>query len=159
MEGEDIFIKPMRYRLLAFVPLIVALSLHAKDPVVGQWKTIDDETGVTKSIVRLYLNDSGQLEGLVEKILHSDRGPNPLCDDCPGARRGKPIQGMVILWGLEQQNNGLWKGGHILDPKNGRVYKARLRLRQDGMLEVRGFIGFSLLGRTQVWQPLKQDAS
>ena len=133
--------------------LLLGSSLAAASPITGNWRTIDDESGKAESIVRLYLNEAGELEGQVMEILHSERGPNPLCEKCPGERKGQPVKGMVILWGLENAGDGLWKGGKILDPKTGKVYKAKLRLREDGHLEVRGFIGFSLLGRTQVWKP------
>lgn len=133
--------------------LLLGFTFSLQASVTGQWRTIDDETGKTKSIVKIYQTDSGEIEGKVIEILHSDRGPNPLCEDCPGDKNGKPIKGMVILWGLEEKSSSDWRGGKILDPKNGKVYKAKLHLREDGKLEVRGFIGFSLLGRTQVWEP------
>jgi len=154
-----VFINGMPQILYLCLGFLLTVPLLGAPSITGHWKTIDDATGVTKSVVHLYQNDSGVLEGKVEEILHSDRGPNPLCDKCPGARKGKPIKGMIILWGLEPDGKGLWKGGQILDPKNGKVYKARIRLREDGLLEVRGFIGFSLLGRTQVWHPLEETSS
>jgi uncharacterized protein (DUF2147 family) len=137
--------------LLAFLAFSTALCAGQ---VTGLWRTIDDATGKTKSIVRIYETASGLIEGQVMEILHSDRGPNPLCDDCPGERKGQPISGMVIIWGMESKSGSEAKGGHILDPKNGKVYKAKLKLRDDGKLEVRGYIGFSLIGRTQVWEPV-----
>ncbi|MGC9450259.1 MAG: DUF2147 domain-containing protein [Oceanipulchritudo sp.] len=140
--------------LLVWVLLSAGTGLLAAGSVLGDWRTIDDETGKTKSIVTLYLDSDGKLEGRVIEILHSDRGPNPLCDNCPGERKGKPVLGMVILWGLKETGDGDWKGGQIIDPKNGKVYKAKLHLREDGRLEVRGFVGFSLLGRTQTWEPV-----
>ena len=126
----------------------------AAESVEGQWRTIDDETGRAKSVVEIAMTPDG-LEGKVVEILHSDRGPNPLCEKCPGDRRGKPITGMVILWGLSKDKEGRWSGGRILDPTKGKIYKAKLELREDGRLAVRGFIGFSLLGRTQVWEPVE----
>ncbi len=75
-----------------------------------------------------------------------------LCDECKGERRGQHVVGMEILWGLEDGGDW-WEGGRILDPKNGKEYKARLRLGDSGdFMEVRGFIGFALIGRTQTWQ-------
>jgi len=120
--------------------------------IEGDWRTIDDVTGKTKSIVRIEQTADGEYEGTVIEILHSDRGPNPLCDDCEGERKGKPVKGMTILWGLKESKRNLYKGGEILDPKNGKIYKAKLKLLEDGDLQVRGFIGFSLLGRSQVWK-------
>ena len=147
----------MRVKGLLFLSVLSAVlaasALDARSAVLGNWKTVDDKTGRTKSIVNLYLNEAGQLEGKVVDILHSDRGPNPLCEDCPGERAGKPIEGMVIIWNMEPASETEWRGGKILDPTNGKLYKAKISLREDGKLEVRGFIGFSFLGRTQVWEP------
>ena len=143
----------LRYLFTLISLTFITAFASAADSVVGDWKTIDDVTGKTKSIVRISKTDHGDYEGQVIEILHSDRGPNPLCDDCPGELRGKPVKGLVILWGLKDAKENNWKGGEIIDPKNGKIYKAKLHLREDGKLEVRGFIGISLLGRTQVWEP------
>ena len=127
-------------------------QVFTADAVLGNWRTIDDETGKTKSIVKIFQTESGEIQGRVIEILHSDRGPNPLCDNCPGERAGKPVKGMVILWGMSPDGENAYTGGKIIDPSKGKVYKAKLKLREDGKLEVRGFIGFSLIGRTQVWE-------
>ncbi len=140
----------------AGLAMMLAGTFLQAGTVTGDWKTIDDETGVTKSIVRISQNPDGELEGKVVEILHSEQGPDPICKECPGDRKGKPIKGMVILWGLTDAGDDTWKGGEILDPKKGKIYRAKLRLREDGKLEVRGFIGFSLIGRTQVWEPVEE---
>lgn len=145
---------PSSHRIaLLFTCLVLPGFPGAASPITGYWRTIDDDSGKTKSIVHIFETGDGTLNGLVVEILHSDLGPDPLCSKCPGERRDQPIQGMVILWDMEPQSETSAANGRILDPKNGKVYKARLNLREDGNLEVRGFIGISLLGRTQVWQP------
>jgi uncharacterized protein (DUF2147 family) len=138
--------------VLCFTFLSVVGFVRSASPV-GLWTTIDDETGVKKSMVEIYEAEDGQLEGRVVEILHSDRGPNPRCTECKGDRKDQPILRMVILWGMRaNEGEGEWTGGRILDPTNGKEYKCRLRLLPDDKLEVRGFIGFSLLGRSQEWQ-------
>lgn len=118
---------------------------------VGTWTTIDDKTGQPKSVVEI-TESGGELTGRVLEVLQSDQGPNPVCDKCEGELKGQPIEGMAILWGLRQDGER-WSGGHILDPSSGKVYGARLQPTADGSkLEVRGFKGVSLLGRTQVWE-------
>lgn len=148
---------PLKQRSMSLIRILFILTLFPialqAGSIVGNWRTIDDVTGKTKSIVKIYKTDHGDFEGLVSKIIHSDLGPNPVCEKCKGERHNQPIEGMVILWGLEQDGEEDWKGGEILDPKNGKIYKAKLHLREDGKLEVRGFIGFALIGRTQVWEP------
>lgn len=137
--------------MLALPLLAVPMAALAQDSPVGTWTTIDDATGKVKSVVEIYPARDGSLAGRVEKVLQSERGPNPVCDKCPGERKNKPVEGMVILWGM-QPGAGNWEGGKILDPASGKVYSARIRPIENGSkLEVRGFMGFSLLGRTQVW--------
>ncbi len=115
---------------------------------VGRWKTIDDETGKVKSIVEI-TESGGKLSGRVVDILQSDRGPNPACDKCEGANKGKPIKGMTILWGL-QPASGEWSGGTILDPAKGKTYKAKAQLLDGGAkLGVSGCVAF--ICREQVW--------
>lgn len=153
----DLFRRPAIKPPMSFIRTLLILSLFPialqAGSIVGNWRTIDDVSGKTKSIVTIYKTEQGDFEGKVSKIIHSDLGPNPICENCKGERHNQPIEGMVILWGLGQDSDTEWKGGEILDPKNGKIYKAKLRLRDDGKLEVRGFIGFSLIGRTQVWEP------
>ncbi|MGZ3768483.1 MAG: DUF2147 domain-containing protein [Bdellovibrio sp.] len=119
---------------------------------VGQWKTIDDETKQPKSIVEITEKD-GKLSGKITKLFRKpEEDQNPKCDKCEGDKKDKPIVGMEIMEGLTKDDN-VWSGGHILDPKNGKTYKCKIKVIEAGKkLEVRGFIGFSLIGRTQVWE-------
>ena len=137
--------------LLLLSMLLLPMAAIAQVSPVGSWTTVDDRTGKPKSVIEIYETDDGALAGRVAKVLQSDRGPNPVCDKCQGERKNQPIEGMVILWDMRRADGG-WAGGRILDPSNGKVYSARMQPVANGtQLEVRGFIGFSLLGRTQVW--------
>lgn len=143
----------MRSRLIFITALLLALPLAAlaQNSPLGRWRTIDDQTGKPKSVVEIYDAGNGLVSGKVVQLINSARGPNPLCDKCSGERRNKPVIGMVIAWGLKR-NGDTWTGGKILDPDNGKVYSAKLTPSEGGRkLEVRGYIGFALLGRTQVW--------
>lgn len=139
--------------LLALLPLaLLPLAAFAQNSPVGKWHTIDDKTGKVKSLVEIYDAGNGTLSGKVVELIHSDMGPNAVCKDCKGENHNKPITGMVITWGLKQDGK-TWEGGKILDPKNGKIYSAKMTPSQDGKtLDVRGYLGFSLLGRTQTWQ-------
>lgn len=122
------------------------------DSPVGLWKTIDDKTKEPRSLVRI-VEKNGVLEGRVEKLLNRrpDDDPDGLCRACTGDRKDKPVVGMTILWGLSKDDD-VYKGGEILDPKNGKVYRCKMELIEGGAkLNVRGFIGVSLIGRTQTW--------
>ncbi|MFC3677620.1 DUF2147 domain-containing protein [Ferrovibrio xuzhouensis] len=118
---------------------------------VGLWTTIDDETDAPRSIVEI-TEVNGELQGRVTKIFYRpDEKPDPVCDKCEGARKDQPVIGMTFLWGMKTDGDG-WAGGAILDPKNGKIYKAKMSLSDDGKrLRVRGFIGMPLLGRSQTW--------
>ncbi len=141
----------MAVRSHLFALFTAGLAALASDPgsPAGRWKTFDDRTGAVHGLVEL-TEVKGELQGRILKS-YDPQKPNPTCDLCQGERKGRPVLGMVFLWGLTRRD-GEWGGGHILDPDNGKVYRAQLSLQEGGRrLKVRGFIGISLLGRTQVW--------
>lgn len=117
---------------------------------VGTWKTYDDAGKVQKGVV-LITEQGGVLQGKIIKTFDPAK-PNPLCEECDGERKNKPVIGMTFLWDLKKDGEE-FNGGRILDPENGKIYKAKMNLKDGGKkLEVRGFLGFSLLGRSQTWQ-------
>jgi len=119
---------------------------------VGLWRTIDDRTGKPRGLVRIS-EVNGQYQGKLEKTFpQPGEDPYPKCDKCSGSRRDQPVIGMIILWGLTKQGEE-YQGGEALDPENGKIYRAKMKLEDGGKtLHVRGFVGISLLGRTQVWE-------
>ena len=117
----------------------------------GLWKTIDDDGKTEKSLVRI-TDSGGVYTGKVEKIL-TDKA-DAKCTECTDARKDQPVQGMVILRDikLDPSDSTQWIGGDILDPNNGKVYKVRIKTADGGKkLDVRGYIGTPMLGRTQTW--------
>lgn len=140
----------MRALLLIALGLISTLAAANENPV-GLWRTIDDKSGKEKSLVRV-TESNGQLQLTIEKIFREPgEDPNPLCDKCPGEKKNKPVIGMQIGNGLKKDGD-VWSGGEILDPQNGKTYRCKVWLEDKGKkLNVRGFIGVSVLGRTQVW--------
>ena len=141
-------IKSMLASFTVVALLAAPLAAAAQSSPVGRWKTIDDETGKVKSIVEISKAADGTLQGKVDKVLQSDHGPNPTCDKCDGANKGKPIEGMTILWGL-QADGDEWTGGTVLDPSKGKTYKAKLEMLGDDRLGVAGCIAFFC--RQQEW--------
>lgn len=128
-----------------------AAAPAAQASPIGTWTQVDDETGRPKSIIEISEASNGTLQGVVKQVLFSDQGPHPVCDKCEGDRHNKPVEGMTIMWGVRRDGDQ-WDGGQILDPHNGKTYKVRLRPTDNGRkLDVHGYIGFSLLGRSQVW--------
>jgi uncharacterized protein (DUF2147 family) len=118
---------------------------------VGKWKTIDDSTGEARSIINIWEKD-GEIFGSIESLFRKPHeNPNPLCTKCEGKLRNKPVIGLTILKNLKQDENE-WNGGTVLDPENGNTYKCKIEVVENGTrLKVRGFIGVSVLGRTQHW--------
>lgn len=138
-----------------FISLFLAFgfsSLALAQSPVGRWKTIDDETKQPKSVVEVSEVDGKLIGKITELFRKADEEQNPLCDKCPDDKKNQPIKGLTIMWDLKKDGDE-WTGGHILDPKNGKVYKCKIKLSEGGAkLVVRGFIGFSLIGRSQTWE-------
>jgi len=135
-----------------FILFLPAFGLGAAEPSPsGLWKTIDDNSGQARGLVRIR-EVNGQFEGKIEKAFPKPgEDPAPKCDKCDGPRRNQPVLGMTILWGLARQGDE-YQGGEILDPETGKIYRAKMKLIDGGKkLEVRGFIGISLFGRSQIW--------
>jgi uncharacterized protein (DUF2147 family) len=121
----------------------------ASQSPLGQWKTIDDKTGKPRALVRIYMQD-GKYFGRIEKSF-TPGAEARVCIKCTDDRKDQPIVGLLIIRNIVLRD-GDYGGGDILDPENGSVYRCRFHLEDDGnVLVVRGFIGFSLLGRSQTW--------
>ena len=138
-------------RLALTLLLATAGSIaFAQATPVGLWKTIDDETKAEKSLVRV-TDNAGVLTGKIEKLLDPAK-QNDVCDKCTDDRKDKPILGMTIVRNVKQDADdpALWTGGDITDPKNGKVYRVRMKPIDGGKtLEVRGYIGPFF--RNQTW--------
>lgn len=116
----------------------------------GEWKTFDDKTGNARAIVRIYEQD-GKLFGKIERSL-TPGAESRVCAACTDDRKDRPMLGLIIIRNMKRTDDG-YAGGDILDPETGSVYRCKLHLEDGGAkLVVRGFIGISLLGRTQIWE-------
>jgi len=137
--------------LVLLTALLASAGAVADGSPVGLWKNIDDATGKPKALVRITENN-GELSGKIEKLFRApDQDQNPLCEKCEGDLKGQPIIGLTVLTGLKK-NGDEYSGGQILDPANGKLYKSKLTVLEDGRkLNVRGYVGMPMLGRTQTW--------
>jgi len=119
---------------------------------VGVWKTIDDKTKTERAQIRIS-ESGGTLSGRIEKLLAPDAKPDGVCDKCTDDRKDKPMIGLEIVRGVKKADSGdVWEGGTILDAAEGKVYRVRMTPVEGGAkLEVRGFVGAPLFGRTQTW--------
>ncbi|HSR01753.1 MAG TPA: DUF2147 domain-containing protein, partial [Methylophilaceae bacterium] len=121
-------------------------SFAANNSPVGLWQSIDDKTNQPRSLIRIS-EHNGEYSAVVEKgLLATDTG-DAICDKCKDERKNQPIIGMTIVKGMKQ-NGDKYDEGNILDPEEGKVYKCKMTLKEGGgELEVRGYIGISLIGR------------
>jgi len=142
----------MKLFFLGLLSMMLFVSAPVTKPIFGNWKTIDDETGKPKSIVKLYKAKNGKLYGKIVKLFRGpDEDQDPICDKCTDYRKDKKIIGMVIVTGLEKDGDEWYADDGILDPANGKVYDCKMWLDEDDpdILNVRGYIAFFF--RTQTW--------
>jgi uncharacterized protein (DUF2147 family) len=126
------------------------LSIAQKD-VVGIWKSVDDEDGKEKSHIEIY-ESQGMLRAKIIKLLPG--AESTICSKCTGVNKNKPIEGMEIMWNLTKTNDKEYSNGEILNPKNGKIYSCNITLETPLKLKIRGFLGFSFIGKTQYWYKL-----
>ena len=119
---------------------------------VGLWRNVDDVSGKPRALIRV-TESNGTLQGKIEKVFPApSEDRNPKCEKCEGALKNVPVIGLVILSGLKK-DGAEYTAGKILDPDNGKVYSSKIQLTDGGKkLNVRGYIGVSMLGRSQIWE-------
>lgn len=147
----------MKLRLVLLVlllPIASAFAAPSVDRLPGLWEQVDDKTGKLQALIRLSLLADGTYTGIVEKIIvEPGEDPNPRCELCQDHRRNMPVLGMQIISGLKRVDDSTYGQGLILDPDEGEVYRVKISVGNDGAsLDVRGYIGISLFGRTQTWR-------
>ncbi|MCB2206508.1 DUF2147 domain-containing protein [bacterium] len=142
-----------RFFLLILFLMACTADMHAQsneaDGIVGTWLVQDG-----KAKIKIY-NKAGKYHGKIVWLKEpNDARGNPKLDkENPEENlRSKPIMGLVLLHGFEYDEDNVWEDGEIYDPKNGKTYSCELTLSEDGnTLDVRGYIGFSFIGRSQTW--------
>lgn len=139
----------MKKGLLALYLALTPLAAMAQNTSpLGTWQSIDED-GAKKAVVRITQDQNGDLRGTIIKL---NQKPGAICVKCKGDKKDKPIEGMSIIWALKKVGDNKWGEGTILDPAKGEVYSLKAELIEKGQkLKLRGFMGVSLLGRTQVW--------
>ncbi len=132
------------FSMLLFIGIVTSNA----QSVTGKWYSVDSDTNEKISIIEVYQQNDKIYAKIIELVKEEDKGN--LCDQCEGEKQNKPIEGMVILDGLKKDGDE-WNGGKITDPENGSIYKCYIELVEKNKLKIRGYIGFSLLGRTEYW--------
>jgi uncharacterized protein (DUF2147 family) len=141
----------MNKTLVALAFAVTAGSAFAQATPVGVWKTIDDKTKTERAQVRI-TESGGVISGKLEKLLAADAKQDAVCDKCSDDRKDKALIGLEIVRGVKKGDGDLWEGGTILDAAEGKVYKVRMTPIEGGKkMEVRGYVGMPMLGRTQTW--------
>ena len=141
----------MKKVLFLVLLVLIVLPFNAQS-ILGQWKTIDDETGEAKSIVEIFEKE-GKIYGKIKKVLNT-KIKNPVCSKCKGENKNKPIINLQIIDALSK-NDDVYEDGTILNPSNGKIYKCRIKLEDNpDRLQVRGYIAFFY--KTQYWHRVKK---
>lgn len=142
-------------KIIPFFFLVALTSTTLAQAPIGLWRTIDDADKKERAIIEVYEKEKKLFGKIIKTFPRSD--DKDTCETCPGDLKGAKIVGLEILKGVSQEGTSkTWSGGTILDPINGKDYKVYLEIqdddaKKDGKLKVRGYVGFSLLGRTQYW--------
>lgn len=132
--------------------LLITVGFAQNRGITGKWKTVDDETGKPVSVVEIF-ESKGKIYGKVIELFNP-KNVHRKCENCSGEDKNKPLLGLIVIKGLTRDGDG-YGNGKILDPKQGKLYRCIISLESPDRLKVRGYIGVSLLGRTQIWERVK----
>lgn len=131
-----------------YTALAVFFSFTCFSQIEGKWKTVDDETGEKKAVVRFYKKTDGKYYAQIIEMLKEL--PFDTCENCEGDLKGKPVIGLEFIQGLEKSGDE-WINGVVHEPKSGKSYSCKAKINKDGGLELRAYIGMPLIGRSQTW--------
>lgn len=134
---------------------LLSLALPAwAGELSGVWQEFDDKTGKVEALIRIDKLPDGSYEGKIVKLMAEVVGDTAkVCSNCSGSLHNQPWLGMRILSGMKRKDEQTFEGGEIVDPDEGKVYRCRMKLSEDGKtLEVTGYIGISWLGQTETWK-------
>ena len=143
----------MSKSLISILFLTMISSFSFAQDITGLWQSIDDKTGAPKGIVEIRQEANGTYTGKVVKITpRTGYVPKEICVDCPAPYTNKPIIGLDVVTGLKHSEGLNYTSGRILDPNTGKIYSMKAKLSANGKrLHLRGYLGISALGRTQIW--------
>jgi uncharacterized protein (DUF2147 family) len=144
--------------------ILIAIFLLVGFNSIGQEKSGTDDllgiwlTGSKNGKVEIYKNGSnyqGKIVWLQEPIDPATGKPKTDVKHPDKSLHQRPVMGLVNLWGFKYKGDQVWENGHIYDPKNGKEYKCIITMKDKNTLDVRGYVGITLIGRTDVWTRTK----
>jgi uncharacterized protein (DUF2147 family) len=147
----------MKKLLFLFILALTTHSVFAQkdaDLILGTWLT-----GSGNARVEIYKNGTsfqGKIVWLSEPVDPTTNKPKTDTKHPNSKLHSRPLLGLINLWGFSyNEKGGNWEDGHIYDPKSGKEYKCTITAKDKNTLNVRGYIGFSMIGRTDVWTKVK----
>jgi uncharacterized protein (DUF2147 family) len=151
IQLNTLFMRRNGIAICILMMIAISPAIISAQSITGLWQTVSED-GVAKSEVRIW-KSGDEYMGRVAEIYRKDKR-DARCTECDrdDPRYNEKVLGMTIIKGLEKTGENMWENGTILDPQNGNVYKCKMRINDDGDLVVRGFVGISLVGRSQTWK-------
>jgi uncharacterized protein (DUF2147 family) len=145
--------------LAALLPLFAAAPAADLSSPAGLWQAVDDDTKQPNAWF-LITNHDGVYSGIIAKMfMKPGENPNVVCDQCKDDRLNHPWLGLEIIRDMKEEEPDKYGGGNILDPRDGKIYHATMKVTPDGQtLVVRGYLGIELLGKNQYWARLPDSA-
>lgn len=140
--------------LAGFVLPLSSAAGRGPDPVHGLWLTENKKAIV--EIAPCGAEACGRTVWVAEPVDASGR-PKRDTKNADAAKRDRPICGLELVGGLHRQGKGAWSEGWVYNPKDGSTYSAAVRALSPQQIEVRGYLGVSLLGKSQVWTRVGDD--
>lgn len=134
---------------LAILISLISFAQDESDKITGVWKN-----GEGTGMIKIYKNGTtyqGKIVWLKEPI-DPETGHPKLDKNHPDkSNHSRPIIGLINTWGFKYKGEKVWEDGKIYDPKTGKTYDCTIKMKNDNILHVRGYIGISLIGRTDTW--------